>query len=612
MMIRPKTDAEPSVWPGRGTAAVTAGTVIAWAVTAGVATGLLEALWLACRRHVMDRIIYQGVHYFWLSPLTNLIIFLVIGCVVAMGAKLVPWLQRPRLVVWIFLFVAMIGLRSLAPRVHAAAWLVLAAGVATSLSRPLTVESVSGLRRLRRVAAGAVVLVAVLMLVGGLQERREDRLAVANLPTPIAGAPNVLWIVLDTVPAKRMSLYGYHRSTTPRIDQFAKTGVVFTRCMSPSPWTLPSHASMFTGVMPQEQTSGWTEAFRNASPTIAEWLQQRGYATAAFVANTYYLPAEFGLSRGFGKYQAPRTWLMQAIKSSQLAQSIAYRTILPVFCNDVVGQKTAAEINSECLHWLNDRSDDRPYFAFVNYIDTHGPYVPPIEFAEKFGVPEDHPSNPHVSILDEPNAPAQLRALTTAYEACLSYVDHQIGELLSRLNADDRLDNTLVIITADHGEQLGENQVMGHSNSLYLPQIHVPLVISFPDHLPQGKRTDAIVSLADLPASVADLLGHSDSPFPGTSMVGLMTGAVIPQANRLVTAQVPSKPKELMDENDRRLPIARGELRAALTAQYHYIKRGDGAEELYRYTDDLNELRNRINDASAAAELKRLRAAVSY
>jgi arylsulfatase A-like enzyme len=589
-----------------------AGTVLQWAIAAGIGTGLIESLWLSYRRHGMGRLIYQGSHYFWLSPLTNLVIFLLIGGVLASAVRFVPRPRRPRLVAWLFLFVAMMGLRGLAPRVHVAAWLMLSAGVATTLSKPLALASPAAQMRLRRVAIGGLLLTVMLTLMGLGTEWRSERSAIARLPASSPDAPNVLLIVLDTVPAKRMSLYGYAQPTTPQIESFAKTGVVFDRCISPSPWTLPSHGSMFTGVMPQEQSSGWTEPFDDRHPTIAERLRERGYATAGFGANTYYLSAEFGLNRGFGRFREPRTLLMQAIRSSQLADSIANRTILPVFQGRVVGQKSAEDINRECLNWIDGLPADRPYFAFLNYIDTHGPYAPPREFAERYGLPEGHSAIPSLELLSDPDAPEKLRQVKATYEACLTYVDDQVGALLDALEQRDQLDDTLVIITADHGEQLGENQVMGHGNSLYLPQIHVPLVISFPGRVPHGRHVESVVSLLDLPTTIVDLLGLPNSvTFPGTSMVPLLSDTTAP-ANpaRVVAAQVSPKPKERTDRFEIHMPLAKGEMRSALTDQYHYILNGDGSEELYRYLDDPDETQNLIDQVEITGQLEPLRAAV--
>ncbi len=412
---------------------VTTAMVFQWAVVVGILTGLIEAAIWAYRRHVMGSHDLPGNALFLAAPLTDLGILLAVGVGVAVAIKLVPRRFRPRIVAFVFVFVGAMGLRGIAPRVHGIAWLLLSIGAATALSEFLQLRSAKAKRRLFRLAVAGLSLCVALTAIGLVYERQIERQALADLPTPKANQPNLLWIVMDTVPAKRMSLYGYGPLTTPRLTEFAKTGILFHRCVSPSPWTLPAHGSMFTGFMPHQQTSDWTIPLDDAHPTISDWLQQHGYATAGFCANTYYLSAEFGLGRGFAHFREPRKLLMQAIKSSQLAESIAKRTILPIWRGQIVGEKTAADINRECLTWLERHGSSRPYFAFLNYIDTHGPYVPPPDFAKKFGSPNPRNPFPNSELLSRPQGQAQVQQLTQAYEACLAYVDDQVGRLLDEL-----------------------------------------------------------------------------------------------------------------------------------------------------------------------------------
>ncbi len=160
----------------------------------------------------------------------------------------------------------------------------------------------------------------------GLRQIEAEQSAFAALPPAPRNAANVLWIVMDTVPAKRMSLYGYDVPTSTRIDQFAGTGVVFDRCMSSSSWTLPGHATMFSGTLRHEQDLGWVKPFGTNLPPIAEVLRDRGYATVAFAANKLYLQPRVGLARGFCRYREPQTLFGQAIHSSRMATSITKRT----------------------------------------------------------------------------------------------------------------------------------------------------------------------------------------------------------------------------------------------------------------------------------------------
>jgi arylsulfatase A-like enzyme len=150
-----------------------------------------------------------------------------------------------------------------------------------------------------------VSALAVIAIAGGALgwPRWVESRAIAALPAPPAGAPNVLLIVLDTVRARSLGLYGYERATSPNLDRFAKNGVVFSHAFSASPWTLPSHGAMFTGRLPHELSGGWMTPIDGTYPTLAEALSSVGYLTAGFIANTTYCPAEFGLARGFSHYE---------------------------------------------------------------------------------------------------------------------------------------------------------------------------------------------------------------------------------------------------------------------------------------------------------------------
>ena len=185
-------------------------------------------------------------------------------------------------------------------------------------------------------------------------------------------SPNVLLIVMDTVRAQNLSLYGYARQTTPRLEQFAKTGARFDRAIATAPWTLPSHASMFTGRVAREMSADFRAPLDDMYPTLAETLGAQGYLTAGFVANTYYCNAENGLSRGFDHYEDYQLSLSEFAISASLSRAILNRDAVRRLINyhDVIGRKTAPDINRAFLSWL-ERQSERPFFAFLNYLEAH-------------------------------------------------------------------------------------------------------------------------------------------------------------------------------------------------------------------------------------------------
>ena len=267
------------------------------------------------------------------------------------------------------------------------AWLLLAAGTAVRTMPRLERIRIDWRRWGRRTLPallGSVPVVAGI-IVGA------DWLAVARLaagPMPPAGAPDVLLIILDTVRADRLSLYGYGRPTSPVLERLATGGIRFDEARSSAPWTLPSHASFFTGRWPHELGVGWQAPLRSMSPTLAEYLASRGYETAGFVANARYCSYDAGLDRGFAHYEDYPFDLahLRPLRTSILgefawnAATWAGRASGLSRYNPVLrwlqapDRKDAGAINDEFLGWLGRRGDRRrPYFAFLNYYDAHAP-----------------------------------------------------------------------------------------------------------------------------------------------------------------------------------------------------------------------------------------------
>jgi arylsulfatase A-like enzyme len=408
-------------------------------------------------------------------------------------------------------------------------------------------------------------------------------------PPVSASAPNVLLIVLDTVRAKSMSLYGYSRDTTPRLTAFAGRGVVFDRALSTSPWTLPSHGTMFTGRYPAELTADFLSAIDDTHPTLAEEFAGAGYLTAGFVANTSFGGAEFGLGRGVLHYDDHPTSLRSAVMQTSFGSVLVTATGLPRRLSPEAkfSRKSAAAINRSFLRWLSTRQSGRPFFAFLNYFDAHEPYRAPAAFMEKFGLSRPEGNIWSRSLLDW--SPDQVRELNTAYDGTLAYLDDQVGRLLDELERLGDLDRTIVVITSDHGEQFGEHDLLEHANSLYLPLLHVPLAMIYPSKLPAGVRVVTDVSLRDLPATILDVAGLGpQSRLPGRSLAALWRGEtaaslspVLSEAHRITTRYPES------------YPARKGRMRSIVVDGMHYILNlGDGREELYHLARDPDELQD--------------------
>lgn len=440
---------------------------------------------------------------------------------------------------------------------------------------------------------------------------------------PISGDPerkNVILIVLDTVRADHLGLYGYVRDTTPNLAKLASRGVRFDRAFSTAPWTAPSHAGLFTGRWPHELSIGWDRPLDSTHATLAEVLAGAGYSTAGFVANTTYCSYETGLDRGFAHYEDYDVTLRGVLLCSSLVErSLNFVHKHPALANrlglgglSAGDRKDAARINHDFLGWLDGRgTTNRPFFAFINYYDAHHPYLAPdLEAGTPFG--------------SKPDSPRDFRLLKTwwerdklgisrddlalaldSYDRCIAYLDDQLGRLFEELRRRGELDRSVVIVTSDHGEHLGERDLFGHGCSVYRPELHVPLVVVVPGSCPASRAIDGPVSLRDVPATVFDLAGlPGSSPFPGRSLARAWKGGN--ESSDFVLSEVNSPPDD--DPNRGRSPAAGGPMTSAVRGDYHYIKAGDGREELFDLRRDPAERDDLAGRPDLAAVLDDFRA----
>jgi arylsulfatase A-like enzyme len=567
--------------------------------------GLGEVALLAVAKYFLNRYIdYLGQHSVWMAPLADAILFAIPGLLLLLLAWRWPRLVTMRVAVFIYAFLALVSWLLLYQRLHIYAALVLAAGLATQAARLASTRVDWFYRLVRRSTVWLVALVLALAL--GMSGFRwiGERRAVAMLPAAEPGAPNVLFIVLDTVRAHNLSLYGYPRSTTPRLEQLGRSGVVFNRAISTAPWTLPSHASMFTGRYPHELSTGYASALDTAHPTLAEVLRSAGYLTAGFVANTWYCGRMSGLNRGFDHYEDLAISPGQIMISSSLVRTANSNEWLrrKVYV-EMPGRKSAPEVNGRFLRWLSERDSGRPFFAFLNFFDAHEPYLPPPPFDTKFGHAQPRVNPRHD--LDWRWAPSDIQTEMNAYDGSIAYLDYNIGLLLDQLDERGLLDNTLIIITSDHGEEFGEHSVMDHGYSVYMPVLHVPLVISFPKRVPAGISIREPVSLRDLPATVVDLINVAKGAgFPGASLKRYWNGGTA--ANTYSISPSLSE-VDATDGLPEWYPLSAGEMKSLITERYHYIRNGNGLEELYDYTSDPLEQNNLASIEGGRKMLDQLR-----
>jgi arylsulfatase A-like enzyme len=387
---------------------------------------------------------------------------------------------------------------------------------------------------------------------------------------------------------------------------------------------------MFTGRWPHQLSIGWSRGLDATYPTLAEFLGARGYRTAGFVANTTYCSYETGLDRGFAHYEdydvSPRAILL----CSALVQrtlNFARKHAVPGLdgvTRTSVHRKSAARINGDFLAWLSARpapDRGRPFFAFLNYYDAHHPYLSPDEGDPGSACGRRPESRADYALLrnwwdcDKRRlSPADVELARDAYDGCVRYLDEQLGRLFDELARRRVLEDTLVIVTADHGEHLGEQRLYGHGCSLYRPELHVPLLVLAPGVAPRGEVVAGPVSLRALPATVVDLLGLSaGSPFPGRSLARAWSGpdpdpgAGGPSEGLLSELALPPE----ADPNGGRSPVCRGPMLSLVSGGWHYIRNGDGREELYDFHADPDEAHDLAGTPGAAETLRALRSSSS-
>ncbi|MEO8294941.1 MAG: sulfatase [Gemmatimonadota bacterium] len=587
--------------------------IVLAAIWLGLLSGLIEGVFMVVRKGVFHAETAMGPNIVWMAPIADVAWLLIPG--ILLGLLVMAWRSRfsATLAVFALTFGAAICVTFLAILdLHTYALLVIAIGIAVQSTRAIMAHPQGFVRLVRRtipVLAGLTAL-AALSVIGGA--RIHERRAVSRLPAAAKGSPNILLLVLDTARALSMSLDGYDRPSTPALQRFAATGINFREARSPSSWTLPSHASMFTGQLPHRLSTGFRTALDGTFPTLAEELTSQGYVTAGFVANLHYTSREFGLNRGFIHYSDYGISASEIFLNSSIGRYLAikdqFRTLIGY--QDIIARKNAENIDGSLVSWLSRQHDGKPTFAFVNYYDAHEPYFPPPEWDRKFA--SSTPRKPYLTdqsirggrrVDKLKMKPAEIDREHDAYVASLAYLDDQIGHLLDSLKEKGLLDNTLVIITSDHGEQFGEHGLFVHNNSLYSPVMKVPLIISYPLHVPANQENHERLNLADLPATILDLAGltphHS---FPGTSLRrhwdSTMTrgSAEEPLMFEVITSGIPSGKAE--------------ELRSLILGDDEYFRHEDGSEEVYNLAADPSEATNLADSAGFAPRFAVLRQAM--
>jgi arylsulfatase A-like enzyme len=457
--------------------------------------------------------------------------------------------------------------------------------------------------------------------------------------------PDVLFIVLDTQRVDRLSCYGYPLLTTPNIDAFAAQATRYDMAIAPAQWTVPSHASMFTGLYPSEHTM--TQSYSvmpNECQTLAERLQAGGYFTAGYCNNPLVGVINNGLRRGFqsflnysglltsrpnqagdspgvvGRYRqwfkrqvsGVMTQIQDAFARSDWLLALSFTPLMvPLWQTALSFKGNTAKSLEDTARLLCDRTGtqpDQPIFAFVNLMGTHMPYHPPRSYIEKYAphVLRDRDARnflqrfnsdvygwlaPLTGALDDD----QKKTLDGMYDAEVAHQDARLGHFFQTLEASGRLDNTLVIICADHGEHLGEKQLMGHSLSIYNELVRVPLIIRQPgqtsadaavvDEVVSTRRLfQTVLEATELATEEEQALTLLPQPLRNPEIDYVFAEAIPPQnVLNLMQKRQPDLVRDRACDQPRR---------AVWMGRHKLIEIGDASIELYDVREDPQETLN--------------------
>ena len=595
---------------------VSAGRILLLSAAFGVIVGLVEGLgllifhglpWFKLNSRIPEGV---SIQILWISPVVNLLLFLGLGLVLAGIRLLLPRLQVLHAALFLFTFLAIVDWIGLTGHIAVIGILALGVGLGVVVSRWMFPRRATILRVTPKVVVwGCLVTLLTFVAVEG-SLRAQESAATNHLPVASKASPNVLVIVVDTLRADHLSLFGYTRPTSPHVDAIARQGASFEDAISTSSWTLPAHQGFLTGRYPHEQGPLREQPVNPKYPTLAEAMDNLGYRTGAFSANTDFFCRRAGFARGFLHFEDYFYSLGDMVYRTFWGRVFAHDYFAKlVGVDELPARKKAADVNRALLQWV-DRDHDRPFFAFINYFDVHGPYVPEHPYREKFANPDQsrlcsstllHRLNP----FHRPGEFLQMMQLSPpcfqrqvdAYDGGISYIDDQIADLFAELTRRGLDKDTLVVITSDHGESFREHGLVSHGTSLYREQLWVPLVYWWPGHVPAGTRIDHPITSASLPATILDLVGDAgQKQFPVPSVAQLWRQPGVdpnwpdPLSEMAQDLYIPSN-----------FPAYRGWLKSVTDPQWHLIVSQTDPQELYHYSDDPAELRNQVDSSQGKA-----------
>jgi arylsulfatase A-like enzyme len=351
--------------------------------------------------------------------------------------------------------------------------------------------------------------------------QREPRSSPSPRPpaTTAGNRLNVLLVTIDTLRADHLGAYGYRRATSPRIDALARRGVAFDQAYTYWPKTRGSFVAMLTGRLASQSGYGKTHPLLvDFNATLASVLREAGYDTAATVDNPN-VAASLGYAKGFARYR--ETWEEAALATEM---------------------DRARAITADGVAYLGAASPERPFLLWLHYVNPHAPYEPPSPFDRAF-LDDEAARGPvlrpvggfHGGVPRQWERPGRTLGFYVAqYDGEIAAVDAEVGRVLDALDASAVRDRTLVVLTSDHGESLGEHgYYFDHGENLFDPCVRIPLVLAGPG-IDAGRRSDTLATTLDLVPTLLDALKVSYPPdLAGASLLGAVRGGEVPRRERL-------------------------------------------------------------------------------
>ncbi len=454
-------------------------------------------------------------------------------------------------------------------------------------------------------ASTFVIILSVLL--------KQEPIVIATLhdvPAATVKKPNVILIVMDTVRADHCSNYNYFRDTTPNLMKLSEKATLYNRAISTGDYTLSAHASIFSG---QYSRTHGAHPDHPSPPrpldqdikTLTEILSENGYYSMANVSNIAFITKSFGFQQGFDFYdQRGRPRVLEKRMQQHYLKELIRSALccLPMPREFELKFRRADEINNEVYSQLEIvKKHKKPFFLFLNYMDAHRPYVPPPPFDKRYlgdnwiqlSQKQFDQIKKEVLSLKRNLTEKERSYLISQYDGGIAFIDHSLGEFFGHLKKLEMYDNSLIIITSDHGEAFGRRNFLEHGCSVFQDQIHIPLIIKFPN-VRKRNVNDKLVSLIDIMPTILDVVGINENMSEDL------------QGRSLISADL-DEPRDLISESfaletiEDQPRLDRIE-RAIFSGPYKYIESTIGKQELYDLKQDPDEYKNIIKSNSQIYE----------